>query len=158
QGTGDGSVGDEAGPASVGTVSDILDVQLQNDAKNLYVTIHTQATPPAATAVGFRVRFIGDPGSQCLLIEAFFPGANNTLTTPVAQLRDTCAGSDVVPLKILGTQITVPRKASKAFAKGAKLTSPQALSFQYSGTDYPAGVAAPVIDTTKVGADYTFVK
>lgn len=161
QGTGDGSVGDEVGPASVGTVSDLQTVSLSNDAKNLYLTFVTQATPPATTAVGFRFRFNGAPGSQCLFIEAFFPGANNDLTEPKAQLRDTCGagptGGTTTELKILGTMITVPRKLDKAFAPGAKLTTPQALSFQYSGS-YPNGVAAPIIDTTKVGTDYTFSK
>lgn len=155
QGTGDGSFGDITA-ADAGTVSDITAITLSNDAKNLVVTIETEAAPPAATAVGFRVRFNPDAtGSHCILIEAFFPGANNNLTTGVAHFKDACAGGEAVPLKMLGTQITVPRKLSKAFATGAKLTSPQAQSFQYSGT-YPAGVAAPTIDTTKIGTDYTF--
>lgn len=156
QGTGDGSFGDQ-NAAGVGTVSDILSVDLSNDSKNLYVTFTTQAAPPAATGVGYRVRFNGDPGSQCIQIEAFFPGANNDLSEFKAQFRNTCTGGDATPVKIVGTTITVPRKLDKAFAPGAKLTSPQAQTFQYSGS-YPTGAAAPIIDTTKVGTDYTLVK
>ena len=158
QGTGDGSFGD-FNQAGVGTVSDLLSVTLSNDAKNLYVTFQTQAAPPAATGVGYRVRFnpTATPGTQCILIEAMFPGANNDLSEFKAQLRNTCTGGPVVPLKIIGTQITVPRKADKAFAPGAKLTAPQAQSFQYSGSSYPAGTMAPIIDTTKVGTDYKLV-
>ncbi|MDQ3878130.1 MAG: hypothetical protein M3290_07260 [Actinomycetota bacterium] len=158
QGTGDGSFGDQTA-ASVGTVSDLESVTLSNDAKNLYVTFSTAAAPPATTAVGYRVRFNGAPASQCLFIDAYFPGANNDLTEFKAQLKDTCgagpAGGTTTELKIVGQTVTVPRKLDKAFAKGAKLTAPQALSFQYSGS-YPNGVSAPVIDTTKVGTDYTF--
>lgn len=158
QGTGDGSNGDVVLPASAGTVSDILGVTVSNDAKNVYITIETQAQPPATTGVGFRVRFNGDPGSQCLMVEAMYPGANNDLATAQAYLIDDCAGTDAVPVQVLGTQIVVPRSASKAFAKGAKLTTPQAQSFLWVGSTYPAGAAAPTVDTTKVGTDYTLVK
>lgn len=153
QGTGDGSFGDFTG-ADAGTVSDITAITLTNDAKNLTIAIATEVAPPAATAVGFRVRFNpDDAGTHCITVEAFFPGANNNLTEGVAHFHDVCAGTDAVELKMLGTTIVVPRKLNKAFAKGATLTVPQAQSFQYSGT-YPVGVAAPTIDTTKVGTDY----
>jgi hypothetical protein len=157
QGTGDGSVGDQTA-ASAGTVSDILSVDLSSDAKNLYVNFLTQAAPPATTGVGFRARFnpTATPGTQCVAIEVYYPGANNALDVPVAFLKDSCGGTTVqTPLKVLGTMVTVPRKADKAFAKGAKLTAPQAQSFLYVGTA-DAGVAGGTIDTTKVGTDYTF--
>jgi hypothetical protein len=157
QGTGDGSLGDQDA-ASAGTVSDLLGITLSNDAKNLYLTIETQAQPPAATAIGYRVRFNGTPGQQCLLVEAMYPGANNALTVAEAYLIDNCNGGAAVPVKVLGTQIVVPRKLSKAFAKGAKLDTPQAQSFFWSGSSYPAGVGGPMIDTTKVGTDYALVK
>ena len=156
QGTGDGTFGDQ-NAADAGTVSDITGIQLMNDAKNLYVTIQTEAAPPAATGIGFAFRVNpGDAGSHCIYIEAFYPGANNILTAPVAQLRDTCAGGDPVSLKVLGTQVVVPRKSNPAFGKGAKLTSPQAQSFLYWGNG-TQGFGAPYADTTKVGTDYTFV-
>ncbi len=158
QGTGDGSVGD-FNQADAGTVSDFTAITFSNDSKNLYVMVSTEAAPPAATAVGFRVRVNPDgaAGAYCILIEAFYPGANNTLTAPVGHLIDTCAGGEAIPIEVLGTQLVVPRSASEAFAKGATLTAPQAQSFQYSGA-YPTGVIGPYIDTTKVGTDFKFKK
>lgn len=157
QGTGDGSFGD-FNAADAGTVSDITAVTFSNDAKNLYVQIETEAAPPAATGIGFRVRVnpTDGPGSQCIRIEAYHPGANNALTQAVGFLRDTCEGADPVPIKVLGAQLVIPRKANKAFGKGAKLTMPQAQSFFYTGTDSGSGLMYPVIDTTKVGTDFTF--
>lgn len=156
QGTGDGSNGDVTA-ADAGTVSDLTEVTLTNDAKNLYLMILTEAAPPATTGIGYRVRFNpDDAGDHCILIEAFFPGANNVLTGAKAHLIDSCAGGDPVELEILGTQITIPREANEAFGKGAVLTAPQAQAFLYSG-DYPTGVAGPTADTTKVGTDYKLV-
>ena len=157
QGTGDGSTGD-VNPADAGTVSDLTGVTFSNDAKNLIVSIATEAAPPAATGIGYRVRVNPDGagGTYCLFFEAFFPGANNVLTEAKAQFRDACGG-ETTELDVLGTQLVVPRSLSKAFAKGAKLTAPQAQSFLYSG-DYPNGVVGPFADTTKVGTDFVFKK
>lgn len=157
QGTGDGSMGD-VNPADAGTVSDLTGVTFSNDAKNLLVNIATEAAPPATTGIGYRVRVNPDGagGTYCLFFEAFFPGANNALTEAKAQFRDACAG-ETTEVDVLGTQLVIPRKLSKAFAKGAKLTAPQAQSFLYSG-DYPNGVAGPMADTTKVGTDFAFKK
>ena len=156
QGTGDGSFGD-FNQADAGTVSDITGITFSNDAKNLYVMLETEAAPPAATGIGFRVRVNPDDGGNyCVLIEAYYPGANNALSQAVAFLRDTCEGGDPLKLTVLGTQIAVPRKANKAFGKGAKLTAPQAQSFLYSGDESGTGGMYPVADTTKVGTDYTF--
>jgi hypothetical protein len=60
-------------------------------------------------------------------------------------------------LKIVGTQLVIPRKAHKALGKGAKLTAPQAQSFFYTGNE-SGGAKYPVIDTTKVGTDFKFKK
>ena len=159
QGTGDGSFGDFAGPASPGTVSDLESVTFTNDAKNLYITLDTVAAPPATTGIGYRVRTNPDGagGAYCLIFEAMFPGANNDLTTAHAHFRDDCNGGEATEVEILGTQMVIPRKLSKAFAKGAKLTAPQAQAFLWSGT-YPTGVAGPYADTTKVGTDFAFKK
>jgi len=158
QGTGDGSFGD-ANQADAGTVSDLLGVTFSNDAKNLKIVIETEAAPPAATGIGYRVRTNPDGagGSYCIAIEVYHPGANNALTSPVGYVRDVCAGGDRQPIQILGTQLVIPRSASKLFGKGGKLTSPQAQSFLYSGNE-SAGTTYPVADTTKVGADYAFKK
>jgi hypothetical protein len=158
QGTGDGSVGDQTA-ADAGTVSDITAVTFSNDKKNLYVAIETEAAPPATTGIGYRVRVNPDAtGTHCILFEAFFPGANNVLTAGEAQVRNACAGGDPVKVDVLGTTLIVPRKVDKAFKKGGKLKSPQAQAFLYSGTSYPAGVAGPMADTTKVGKDFKFKK
>lgn len=158
QGTGDGSFGDFAGPASPGTVSDLESVTFTNDAKNLYITIDTIAAPPATTGIGYRVRTNpDDAGTYCLIFEAVFPGANNDLTAAHAHFRDDCNGGEVTEVEVLGTQIVVPRKLSKAFAKGAKLTAPQAQAGLWSGS-YPAGALGPFADTTKVGTDFAFKK
>lgn len=154
QGSADGSFGDFVLPADGGTVSDITSVTFSNDAKNLYLQISTEAAPPAITGIGYRVRVNPDGGTYCINIEAYHPGANNALTAPVGYLRD-CAGGEAVPVKVIGTQIVVPRSASKAFGKGAKLVAPQAQAFLYSGNE-TAGGTYPVVDTTKVGTDYTF--
>ena len=160
QGTGDGSNGDNVTPADASTVTDLLSVSVSNDAKNLYISITTQATPPATQGVGYRVRFNpdGTGGAHCLVFEAFHPGGGNDLAAPNAHLRDTCAGGDPIPVEVLGYMLVVPRKAHKAFAKGATLAAPQAQSFIYLGSSYPAGVAAPTMDTTKIGTDYKLVK
>lgn len=157
QGLGDGTVGD-VNAADAGSASDLTAVTFSNDAKNLIVYFETEAAPPAITGVGLRVRVNpdGPAGTHCLYVETFFSGANNNLTAAQAHLRDGCGGGDPVPLKILGTTVTVPRKAHEAFAKGSVLKAPQAQSFLYSGT-YPAGVSGPMVDTTKVGTDYRMV-
>ena len=157
QGSGDGSFGD-VNPADAGTVSDITDVTFSNDAKNLKVLIGTEAAPPATTGIGYRVRTNpDDAGTYCIVIEAYFPGANNALTAPIAYFQDRCGGGERQEIQVLGTQLVVPRKASPAFAKGAKLTAPQAQSFLYSGNE-TAGITYPVADTTKVGTDYALKK
>ena len=157
QGSGDGSFGDQ-NPADAGTVSDITDVTFSNDAKNLKVLIGTEAAPPATTGIGYRVRTNpDDAGTYCIIIEAYFPGANNALTAPIGYFQDMCGGGERQEIQVLGTQLVIPRTASPAFAKGAKLTSPQAQAFLYSGNE-TTGATYPVADTTKVGTDYTFKK
>ena len=158
QGTGDGSFGD-VNPADAGTVSDLVSVTFSNDAKTLKVLITTEAAPPAATGIGYRVRTNpdGPGGAYCIVIEAYHPGANNVLAQAVGYVQDVCAGGERQPIKVVGTQLEIPRKASKLFAKGGKLTSPQAQSFLYSGNE-SAGTTYPVADTTKVGTDYAFKK
>ena len=157
QGTGDGSFGDQ-NAADAGTVSDILGVTLSNDAKNLTIAFDMEAAPPAATAVAYRLRVNPDGagGTHCLLFEVFYSGANNTVTTPVAHLRDACGGGEDIPIEVLGTTLVIPRSAHEALGKGKTLVAPQAQTFQYTGA-YPNGVAYPVIDTTKVGTDFKFV-
>ena len=157
QGTGDGSIGD-TGDVGPGTVSDILSVTFSNDAKNLTIYIETQASPPAQTGIGYRVRVNpgGTGGTHCLHFEAFFKGANNTVDPPAAHVKDVCAGGDPVPVKLLGTTLIIPRKVSKALAKGATLKAPQAQAFLWTGT-YPVGAQTGVADTTKVGTDYKMV-
>lgn len=158
QGTGDGSQGDVTGAADAGNASDLGSVTFTNDAKNLYIQMLNEQSPPATQGLGLRVRVNGEPGSQCLLFEAYYSGATNTLTATEGYLRDTCAGGDPVPIEVLGTQFIVPRSAHEALGKGKLLTNPQAQSFVWSGASYPAGVAGPYIDTTKVGADYKLKK
>ena len=160
QGTGDGSMGDNVTPADPSTVTDLMAISVANDAKNLYITISTETPPPASQGVGYRVRFNPDGagGAHCIVFEAFHPGAGNDLTAPEGHLRDTCAGGDPIPIQVLGYMLVVPRKAHKAFAKGATLAAPQAQSFIYLGSAYPAGAAAPTMDTTKIGTDYKLVK
>jgi hypothetical protein len=158
QGTGDGSFGD-FNQAGIGNVSDLLKVSLSNDAKNLYITFQAQGVPPATQGLGYRFRVNPDGagGTHCLLFEAFWPGATNNMTEAKAHVRDVCEGGDPVEVKILGPQLTVPRKVSKALGKGATLKAPQAQTFVYSGS-YPQGVIGPYMDTTKVGKDYKLVK
>jgi hypothetical protein len=158
QGTGDGSVGDVTGAADAGNASDLGSVTFTNDAKNLYIQLLNEQSPPATQGLALRVRVNGEPGSQCLLFEAYYPGATNNLTVTEGLLRDTCAGGDPIKIEVLGTLFTVPRSAHEAFGKGKVLTNPQAQSFVYSGTSYPAGVGGPYIDTTKAGADFKFKK
>ena len=154
QGTGDGSFGD-FNQAGVGNVSDLLKVSLSNDSKNLYITFQAQGVPPATQGLGYRFRVNpdGPGGSHCLLFEAFWPGATNNMTEAHAHVRDVCAGTDPVEVKIIAAMLTVPRKLSKALGPGATLKAPQAQTFVYSGT-YPTGVIGPYMDTTKVGKDY----
>lgn len=158
QGTGDGSQGDVTGAADAGNASDLGSVTFSNDAKNLYITLLNEQSPPATQGLGLRVRVNGEPGSQCLLFEAYYSGATNTVTATEGLLRDTCAGGDPIPFEVLGTLFTIPRSAHEALGKGKVLTNPQAQSFVWSGSSYPAGVAGPYIDTTKVGADYKLKK
>ena len=159
QGTGDGSNGDHVTPADASTVTDILSIGLSNDAKNLYISVGTEAAAPGTQGVGYRVRFNPDGagGTHCLVFEAFYPGAGNALDTAEAIMRDTCAGGEVVPVELLGNMIVVPRKLHKGLSKGAVLKAPQAQSFVYLGASYPAGAAIHT-DTTKIGKDYKLVK
>lgn len=154
QGTGDGSFGD-FNQAGVGNVSDLVKVSLANTAKDLIITFEAVGLPPATQGLGYRFRAnpTGAAGTQCLLFEAFWPGATNNMTEAHAHFRDVCEGGDPVEVDIVGGTLTVPRKLSKALGKGATLKAPQAQSFVYSGT-YPNGVIGPYMDTTKVGADY----
>ncbi len=158
QGTGDGSFGDFATPADVSSVTDLASISFSNDPKNLYITIDTEAAPPATQGVGYRVRVNPDGagGSYCLLFEAFFPGAGNDLTEAKGHLRDVCEGGESAPVQVLGSILVIPRNAHKALGKGATLKAPQAQGFIYGGS-YPAGVAAPTTDTTKPGSDYKLV-
>lgn len=159
QGTGDGSVGDYVGPADASSVTDIVEISVANDAKNLYITFTTETVPPATQGVGFRVRFNPDGagGTHCLLFEAFYPGAGNVLAAAEAHLRDTCGGGETTPIEVLGNLLIIPRSAHEALGKGATLAAPQAQAFIYLGSSYPAGLAAPTTDTTKVGTDYKLV-
>lgn len=157
QGTGDGSNGDHVTPADASSVTDLLDVSIANDKKKVLVTFTTETAPPATQGVGFRLRANPKDGSYCLNIEAFYPGAGNALDTAVGQLRDTCTG-ETTPVEVVGPMVMIPRKASKAFAKGATLKAPQAQAFIYAGGPPPAGAPYPVTDTTKVGKNYKLVK
>lgn len=159
QGTGDGSFGDFVTPADVSSVTDLIEVSFANDSKNLYITIRTEAAPPAAQGTGWRVRVNPDGagGTYCLLFEVFFPGAGNALAAPEARLVDMCSGGEVTPVEILGTMFSVPRNVHESFGKGASLTAPQAQGFIYLGSSPPGGLAAPTADTTVPGTDYKFV-
>lgn len=158
QGTGDGSFGD-FNQAGIGNVSDLIEIHVSNDAKNLYITFEAQGIPPATQGLGYRLRVNpdGPGGTHCLLFEAFWPGATNDMTEAKAHVRDVCAGGDPVAVKILGNQMIIPRKVHEGLGKGATLAGPQAQTFVYSGT-YPVGVIGPYMDTTKVGKDYKLVK
>ena len=153
QGMGDGSFGDFVTPADVSSVTDLLSVSLSNDAKNLYIMFETETAAPATQGVGYRLRVNPDGASYCLYFEAFYPGATDDLTAAEGHLRDVCSG-ETVEAKVLGNMIVVPRNAHKALGKGAVLKAPQAHGFIWSGSSYPAGIAYPVADTTKVGKDY----
>ena len=157
QGAGDGSNGDHSLGADAGNASDLGTVTFSNDAKNLYILFMNEQAPPATQGLGLRVRVNGNPGSQCLNFEVFYPGATNNLSATEAQLRDSCTG-ETIPIEATGTMLTIPRAAHEALGKGKTLTSPQAQSFVYSGTSQPAGASGPYIDTTKVGADYKLKK
>lgn len=158
QGTGDGSNGDHVTPADASSVTDLLEVSIANDSKNLYVTFQTETAPPATQGVGFRLRMNPDGagGTYCLLLETFYPGAGNALDAAVGQLRDTCTG-ETTEVEVLGPMVVVPRSANEALGKGKTLTAIQAHSFIYVGGPPPAGVPYPLVDTSKVGADYKMV-
>lgn len=159
QGTGDGSNGDNVTPADASSVTDLTEITVTNDAKNLTITVGTETAPPATQGVGFRVRFNpdGPGGTHCLLFEAFYPGAGNALDAAEGHLRDTCEGGDPIPVEVLSNMIIVPRNAHPALGKGKTLAAPQVQAFIYLGASYPAGFPGPVTDTTKVGADYKLV-
>ncbi len=160
QGTGDGTFGDFTAPTDASSFADILSAGFSNDKKNLYVFIETQSNAAPAAGEGFRVR--ANPaagGVYCLNFEIYFNGAQNTLTGPEGVFRDACAASQAVSVKAEismhgGYMITVPRKGIEGLAKGKTLAAPQAQTFLYSGTSYPAGASGPYFDTTKVGKDY----
>lgn len=154
QGTGDGSFGD-FNQAGAGNVSDLRKVHLSHTATTLVISFEAIGLPPATQGLGYRFRAnpTDGPGTQCLLFEAFWPGATNNMTEAHAHFRDVCEGGDPVEIELIGGTLNVPRKLSKALGKGATLTAPQAQSFVYSGT-YPTGVIGPYMDTTKVGTDY----
>jgi hypothetical protein len=161
QGSGDGTFGDfnQAG-ADASEFADIVTAGFSNDKKNLYVFIETQSTAQPSAGEGFRVR--ANPaagGVYCLNFEIYFNGAQNTLTAAEGIFRDACGAGEPVVVKAEisaygGYMITVPRKGVEALGKGKTLAAPQAQTFAYSGSNYPAGVSGPCFDTTKVGTDY----
>lgn len=155
QGTSDGSFGDNETPADASTVTDITALKMSNDAKNLYITIETEGPAQGTQGVGARVRMNpdGPGGTYCLVFEVFHPGAGNSLENTEAHLRDTCTG-ETTAVEAIGNMFTVPRNISEALGKGAVLKAPQAHTFIYAGSSYPAGVAYPVMDTTAIGDDY----
>ena len=161
QGTGDGSFGDRDDLGGQSQFADIVSVAFTSDKKNLYVHLKTLGTSPPTVGEGFRVRVNPGAGGHCLNFELFFPGAQNTVAAAEAHLRDACAPGSA-PIKAEHTlspfgalMIVVPRAGVDALKKGSKLTGVQAQSFVWSGSNYPAGVAGPYLDTTKVGSDYT---
>ncbi|MFN2389411.1 MAG: hypothetical protein ABR575_07395 [Actinomycetota bacterium] len=158
QGLGDGTVGDVGG-ADPSTVTDILSVSLANDAKNLYITIEAQNAPPATQGVAYRFRANpdGPGGAYCLIFEGFYSGVTTPdMTQFKAHMRDACGDNEPIEIGVIGGMFTVPRKLHEGLGKGATLTAPQAQTMIYSG-NYPDGVAAPTMDTTKVGTDYKLV-
>ena len=164
QGTGDGTLGDVVTPADGSSFADLLSVTFTNTKKDLLVHIETESTAAPIAGEGFRVRTNPDGagGLYCLNFEIFFPGAQNTVTAPVAHLRDGCAGGDAIEAEATfsplgGFMIVVPRSAHEGLGKGAKLTAPQAQAFVYSGP-HPPGAAGPYLDTTAVGTDYALKK
>lgn len=158
QGTGDGSFGNNETPADPSTVTDITALKMGNDAKNLYITIETEGPAQGTQGVGARVRMNPDGagGTYCLVFEVFHPGAGNSLEKTEAHLRDTCTG-ETTAFEALGNIFTIPRDINEALGKGAVLTAPQAHTFIYVGSSYPAGLAYPVMDTTVIGEDYKMV-
>jgi hypothetical protein len=160
QGTGDGSSGDFNQAADASSFADIVSVSFANDKKNLYVFIETQSNAAPAAGEGFRVR--ANPaagGVYCLNFEIYFPGAQNTVTAAEGIFRDACGTSEALSVKTEvsihgGFMITVPRAGIETLGKGKVLAAPQAQTFLYSGSSYPAGVTGPVFDTTKAGKDY----
>jgi hypothetical protein len=160
QGTGDGSFGDFNQAADASSFADIVSVSFANDKKNLYVFIETQSNAAPAAGEGFRVR--ANPaagGVYCLNFEIYFPGAQNTVTAAEGIFRDACGAGEAVSVKTEvsihgGFMITVPRAGIDTLGKGKVLAAPQAQTFLYSGSSYPAGVSGPVFDTTKAGKDY----
>jgi hypothetical protein len=160
QGTGDGSNGDVVTPADASSVTDLLSLGVANDAKNLYVTINTEAAAPGTQGVGYRVRFNPDGagGAYCVVLEAHYPGASDAIDAAEGILTDSCNGVAATPIQVLGNMLIVPRNLDKAFAKGATLKAPQMQGYFYEGGPAPAGAAYPVSDTTKPGKDYKLVK
>lgn len=158
QGTADGSMGDNETPADASTVTDITALKFSNDAKNFYISIETEGPAQGTQGVGARVRVNpdGPGGTYCLVFEVFQPGGGNTLTQTEGHLRDTCTG-ETTEIEAIGNLLTIPRNISEALGKGAVLTAPQAHTFIYAGSSYPAGVPYPVMDTTKIGEDYKMV-
>jgi len=162
QGTSDGSFGDFEG-ASASSFADLVEVGFANDKKNLYVHIQTLSTGVPAAGEGFRVRVNPAAGGvYCLNFEIFFNGAQNDVTEWKAHLRDLCAGDAIVEGEVAlsefgGFMITIPRKAHPDLGKGKTLTATQAQTYLWSGS-YPAGVAGPYLDTTKIGGDYKLKK
>ena len=162
QGTGDGSFGDRDDLGGQSQFADIVSVAFTSDKKNFYVHLKTLGTSPPTVGEGLRVRVNPGPGGlHCLNFEIFFPGAQNAVAAAEAHLRDACAPASAsiaaeYAVSPFGAHlITVPRQGIDALKKGSKLTGVQAQSFVWSGSNSPAGVAGPYLDTTKVGEDYT---
>lgn len=160
QGAHDGTVGDFVTPADASSVTDLLEVKLANDAKNLYITFVTEAGPPATQGVGYALTVINPTSpngtARCLSFHARYPGAGNDLSEPYAFMADTC-NAKFADAKVVGQTIVVPRKHHKALGKGQVVKAPQALGYVHVGSSSPANVSAPILDTTKVGKNYKLV-
>jgi hypothetical protein len=157
--------GDRTTPQDL-TISDILKVWFTHDAQNVSLNIQTEAPPPSGNAA-YLYRAFTNPGGDytegCLWWEGFVEGPT-FVGESFARLRDLCAGSDPVEgtlaIATLADEtglvtITLPRAAHELFADGSVLVGPNAEVRNLTGAAAVRFATAPVVDDTKVGADYT---
>jgi hypothetical protein len=171
--------GDHVGPNNqdAASVTDLAKGWMTNDETNFSIHILTEAAPPAIAAVGFE--FIAVPGegsagsstTGCLRAVGIIPGgtAPTWQGDPWARLLDRCnIGTSIFDDSVEGTiefseiadvggliTLTFPRSYSPLLADGAIVTGAYLISRTPTAGSPDQGFAAPFVDDTKVGTDYT---
>lgn len=167
--------GDNAGPADVGSATDLLKVWFTNTEADVSLHFQTEAAP-GNLAYDVYYRFGTNPGAGsaaenttrgCLFWIAWVNGTAGAYTGETeATLTDSCNGGDPVAAPLSITEgpeatgivtMTFPRSASPFLADGSSITAPFGVVRVANVGPTPTTATVATIDTTVRGTDYPLV-